>query len=182
MQYTNSLCGQGTEFLNVEARKYVVVTVINSSFLRRNLCVLYRVIHKSLRDFRHTSNVCGRNLITGLTAAASPRLDISSTCKVGQKLGVSLFLLTCSPSGWPSRLLYRRGRKSRRDLWITLNFSTLSHIRHDFRKPLLNIKCVFRVSVQLLYETFFILRRPERDMIKNVYWSSCKITFIIVRF
>jgi len=33
---------------------------------------------------------------------------------------VSLPLLTCSPSAWPSRLLYRRGRNSRRDLWITL--------------------------------------------------------------
>ena len=27
-------------------------------------------------------NVCGRNLITGLTSAASPRVDVSSTCKV----------------------------------------------------------------------------------------------------
>jgi hypothetical protein len=69
--------------------------------------------------------VYGRNLITGLTSAASPRVDISSTCKVGQKLGVSLPLLTCSPSAWPSRLLYRRGRKSRRDLWITLYIKTL---------------------------------------------------------
>ena len=68
----------------------------------------------------HTCNVCGRNLITALTSAASPRVDISSTCKSGQKVGVSLPLLTCSPSAWPSRLLYRRGRKSRRDLWITL--------------------------------------------------------------
>ena len=109
---------------------------------------IYRVIHKSLRDFRplryssryghveghhvnrrrdtpsfcptlqvldmsnlgdaadvnpvfkflpHTLHVCGRNLITGLTAA-SPRVDISSICKVGQKLGVCLPLLTCSPS------------------------------------------------------------------------------------
>jgi hypothetical protein len=38
----------------------------------------------------------------------------------GQKLGVSLPLLTCSPSAWSSRLLYRRGRKSRRDLRNTL--------------------------------------------------------------
>ena len=68
----------------------------------------------------HTLHVCGRNLIIVLTSAASPRVDISSTCKVGLKLGVSLPLLTCSPSAWPSRLLYRRGRKSRRDLWITL--------------------------------------------------------------
>jgi hypothetical protein len=34
-------------------------------------------------------------LIIGLTSAASPRVHISSTCKVGQKLGVSLLLLTC---------------------------------------------------------------------------------------
>ena len=31
--------------------------------------------------------MCGRNLITGLTSAASPRVDISSTCKVGQTFG-----------------------------------------------------------------------------------------------
>ena len=68
----------------------------------------------------HTCNVCGRNLITGLTSATSPRVDISSTCKVGQKFGVSLPLLTCSPSAWPSRLLHRRGRISWRALWITL--------------------------------------------------------------
>ena len=63
---------------------------------------------------RVTLHVCDRNLITGLTSAASPRVDRSSTCKVGQKLGVSLPLLTCCPSAWPSRLLCRRGRKSRR--------------------------------------------------------------------
>ena len=73
----------------------------------------------------HTLHVCGRNLITGLTSAASPRVDISSTCKVRQKLGVSLPLLAYSPSAWPSRLLYRRGRKSRGDLWITL-YNTIS--------------------------------------------------------
>ena len=33
-----------------------------------------------------------------IESAASPRVDISSTCKVGQKLGVSLPLLTRSPS------------------------------------------------------------------------------------
>ena len=70
---------------------------------------MYRLIRKSLRDFRplrynsqdghakvstegetflpHTLHICGRNLISVLTSAASPRVDISSTCKVGQKLG-----------------------------------------------------------------------------------------------
>ena len=42
-------------------------------------------------------------------------------------------------------------------------FSTLSHKWHDFRKKmLLNIKYLFRVSLQLLPETFFIIIRTER--------------------
>ena len=72
----------------------------------------------------------GRNLITRLTSAASPKADISSTCKVGQKLGLSLPLLTCSPSAWPSRLLYSRGRKSRKDLRITLYVTSCSMWRN----------------------------------------------------
>jgi hypothetical protein len=32
---------------------------------------------------------------TGLTSVASPKVDISSTCKAGQKLAVSLHLFTC---------------------------------------------------------------------------------------
>ena len=110
---------------------------------------MYKVIHKSLRDFRplryssrdghaegkhinrgrdtpsfcpalqvldmsklgdatdvnpvikflpNTLHVCGKNLIRVLTSAASPRVDISKTCKVEQKFGVSLPLFTCSPS------------------------------------------------------------------------------------
>jgi len=50
-------------------------------------------------------------------------------------------------------------------------FFTLFHKRHDFRKKtLLNIKCVFRVSLQLLSEICFILRTNGRDMIENVHW------------
>jgi hypothetical protein len=53
-------------------------------------------------------------------------------------------------------------------------FYTLSHKRHDFRGgggegELLNIKCVFQVSLQLLPEIFFILTSTEGDMIENVY-------------
>ena len=50
-----------------------------------------------------------------------------------------------------------------------------------FGKKLLNTKCVFWFSLQLLSETFLILRRNERDMISNVYGSSCAI-LVIVRF
>jgi len=62
-------------------------------------------------------------------------------------------------------------------------FSTLSHKGHDFRKKkiLLNIKCVFGFNTQLLSVTYFILRRNERAIIKTVYWSSHKISVILVR-
>jgi hypothetical protein len=49
-------------------------------------------------------------------------------------------------------------------------------------KQSLNTKCVFRDSLQILSETFLILRRSERDMIKYVCWVWCKLPFILVRF
>jgi len=110
--------------------------------LRMTTVLEYRIIRKSLRDFRRlrcssrdghaegehvsrgrdTQSFCPTLQVLDISTLgdASPRLYISSTCKIGQKLGVSLPLLTCSPSAWPSRLLYRRGRKSRTDLRIIL--------------------------------------------------------------
>ena len=57
----------------------------------------------------------------------------------------------------------------------TPHFPTLLQKRHDFRKKILNVKCVPWFSLQLLSETFHILRRNERDIIRNVHWSSCKV-------
>ena len=64
-------------------------------------CLLCHVIYhscdkgswrQSLLSTAKCCNACRRNLNTGLTSAASLRVHISSTCKVGQKLGVSLSL------------------------------------------------------------------------------------------
>jgi hypothetical protein len=63
------------------------------------------------------------------------------------------------------------------------HFPTLSHKRHDFRKnKVLNIKSVFWFSLQLLSETFLILRRHKGVTIINVYRSPCKVSAILVRF
>ena len=64
-----------------------------------------------------------------------------------------------------------------------LYFSTLSHKRCDFKKKqLLIIKCVFLVSLHVLSKIFAILRRIQRDIIRNAVVFSCKIPVILVRF
>ena len=51
-----------------------------------------------------------------------------------------------------------------------------------FEQKLLNIKCVFWFSLQILSETFFIIRSVQRDIVINAHSSSCKVPVILVRF
>jgi hypothetical protein len=67
----------------------------------------------------------------------------------------------------------------------TVFFSTLSHKRYDCQKKFIEhyiyiyiYVCVCVVSLQHLPETFFILRRTERDMAKHVNWPSCRALFL----
>jgi hypothetical protein len=70
-------------------------------------------------------------------------------------------------------------------LWPEWHYTTLVHYFINskiFRgKKLLNIKCVFWFSLQLLSVTFLTLG-TEWDVIKNVFWTSCKVPIIVVRF
>ena len=47
-------------------------------------------------------------------------------------------------------------------------YCTLSYQRHDFRNKLFSTKCVFGLSLQFCLKPFFILRKTEWDMIKNM--------------
>ena len=60
-------------------------------------------------------------------------------------------------------------------------FSTLSHKRHDFGRTLLNTKCVFWFSVQIVSKTFIILRRIEQDIIIMCIGHN-KVPVILLRF
>jgi len=51
----------------------------------------------------------------------------------------------------------------------------------NFKNKLLKINCLF-FSLQLLSESFLILRRFQRDIIINVHWSSCKVPVIPATF
>jgi hypothetical protein len=65
-------------------------------------------------------------------------------------------------------------------LWLHHIFSHYFISGTIFGKKLLNNKCVFLFSVQLLSETFLILRRIVRDIGINVLRSLCNVPIIIL--
>ena len=65
---------------------------------------------------------------------------------------------------------------------IKLSYSTLSHIKLDFRLNFIEHRmCVLRFC-STLSETFIILRRIHQDVTINVQKFSCKSTVVLVRF
>jgi hypothetical protein len=60
--------------------------------------------------------------------------------------------------------------------------STLSHERYVSRKKLRNTKYIFWFSLQILSETWLIVRRNERDMIKLYVGLHVKCPFFLSDF
>jgi hypothetical protein len=68
-------------------------------------------------------------------------------------------------------------------LWPARLYSIFPHYfinRTISEEKLLNIKCAFWLSLQLLSETLLILRINVWDIIKNVYWCSCEVPTVLV--
>jgi hypothetical protein len=61
------------------------------------------------------------------------------------------------------------------------DFSTLSHEQNDFQKTVTGHN-TFVFSLQLLSETFLLLRINGQDVIKNVKLSSCKVPLLLSDF
>jgi len=49
-----------------------------------------------------------------------------------------------------------------------------------FGKKLLNTTCVLIFSTD--FEIFLVPKVNESDMTKNIYWATCKVSVILVRF
>ena len=58
----------------------------------------------------------------------------------------------------------------------------IAHKTRFFLKPIMSTQGVFSFSVQLLSETFLVLRTTERHTNRTVYRSARKVPFVVVRF
>jgi hypothetical protein len=69
-------------------------------------------------------------------------------------------------------------------LWPAHLYHIFNHLIHStiFGKKLLNIKCVFWFSLQLLSEIFLIPRRILWHTTTNLHWSSRNLSIILVKF
>jgi hypothetical protein len=141
--------------------KYYIKVYNCQILFSHNKLKLFKI--STLYSHTYFSNGC---LQFWILLSAFPKLRKAITSFV-MSVCISVF-----PPGTPRRPMDRFS-------WNLMLASTLPHKRQDFReKKKLLSQNVFWFSLQL----FYILRRTERDMIKNAHRTSCKVTAMLVLF
>jgi hypothetical protein len=85
---------------------------------------------------------------------------------------------------WNSYYTHKGADDSKIYLWPVWLYHIFPHYMINGMtsgKKLLNLKSVFCFSLQLLSETFIVLRKIQRDIFINVH-RSCKVPVVLVRF
>ena len=108
-------------------------------------------------------------------------LSVCACVLVHRRVGVCMHLRACSLV-YPACNAYVPCCDVMWPLWLHQIFRHYVINGAIFLKKLLNIKCVFWFSLQLLSKTFLILSRIERDIVINVKTPSCKVPVILVGF
>jgi hypothetical protein len=61
-------------------------------------------------------------------------------------------------------------------------FHIISYTARFSKDMLWNTKRVFGFSLQRLSETFFTLRKTDRNVIESIYWCSCNVPLVMLNF
>ena len=150
----------------IQSTKFLLIKSNNSVLQRRHLSkALDQTITWLKQDGQCTYNVTLRRVRA--TIIVVEKQWILHVLSVFVALGILQAMRMCHCHLWHARLYH-----------IFPHYLINGTI---WKKKLSNTKCVFWSSLQLLSQTFLILRRTERDMIKNTYWSSCKVPVNLVR-
>ena len=122
-----------------------------------------------------------------------PFLGRCVVCKL-ERLGFSVVLLTVSVldfSDCKTGLFPKKDILSVQSAWAVLSSATCLALpsfpdypisEKNVVKRLLDLKCVFRFSLQCVSATFLIIRRSHRSVFINVHRSSHKAPVIRIRF
>jgi len=113
----------------------------------------------TLRRVRATISVAEKTISVPYSESAFAALGIRMQCACAIKSSVA-----CSAKKYFFHIISYSARFSKKK-----------------KKKLLNKMCVLIFSTTLS-ATFLILRRIDRDMVKNVYWYSCEVSVIFHDF
>jgi hypothetical protein len=151
-------------------------------------CVWNVMAHAQKPDFVFRRN--GRVHLNRQGASVQSITDSRGVRISGSNAGYTMWRGSVKSTGYPLHSPFSpftsppvRHRVPSHFNWTRPHFSKLSHKQRDFRRgKSCWTKNVFWFSLQILSETFLVLRRIQRNTIINVQWPSCEVPVIRVRF